>query len=111
MGKLYASLVLFLCYFTATGQVNFTQLPRNLQLYSRGAANRADVVVSGTVTTAGFSRIGTQVLHEGVLSQVVSQTVNPSVVGAPFSLTGTIGAERSEYTFRVFVFTGRILRF
>ncbi len=106
MIRLYTSLVLLLCYLTATAQVSFTQLPRDLQLYPRDAANRAEVVVSGTVTAAGHSRIGMQVLREGVLSQIVSQTLNPSLTSAPFSLTSTIRAERAEYSFRVFVYRG-----
>lgn len=106
MRRLYGSFVLFLYYFTATAQVSFTQLPRDLQLYPRGADNRADVVVGGTMTVTGYARIGMQVLREGVLSQVVSQTLNPSATGEPFRLTVLIRAERAEYSFRVFVYKG-----
>jgi hypothetical protein len=105
MKFLYFCLVLFLCYFTASAQVNFDQLPRDLQLYPRDAAGQADVVVSGTIVTAGYTKVGMQVLREGKLSKVVSQTFI-SGTNTPFKLTGSIKAERAEYQFRVFLYKG-----
>ncbi|QIP13018.1 T9SS type A sorting domain-containing protein [Spirosoma aureum] len=105
MKFLYPCLVLFLCYFTASAQVNFDQLPRDLQLYPRDAAGQADVVVSGTIVTAGYTKVGMQVLREGKLSKVVSQTFI-SGTNTPFKLTGSIKAERAEYQFRVFLYKG-----
>ncbi|QHV99818.1 sialate O-acetylesterase [Spirosoma endbachense] len=105
MKFLYPCLVLFLCYFTASAQVNFDQLPRDLQLYPRDAAGQADVVVSGTIVTAGYTKVGMQMLREGKLSKVVSQTFI-SGTNTPFKLTGSIKAERAEYQFRVFLYKG-----
>lgn len=105
MKLLYACLVLFLCYFTATAQVNFNQLPNDLQLYPRDAAGQASVVVSGTITAAGYSKIGVQVLREGKVASVVSQTLTASL-NAPFRLASTIKAERAQYQFRVFLYKG-----
>lgn len=104
MKRLYGSVVLFLYYFSAFGQVTFTQLPRDLQLYPRDAANQARVTVSGQTTTAGYTQVAMQMLREGVLATTVSQTLSPAETSAPFSLSAVIKAEPAEYSFRVFLY-------
>ncbi|WP_186737755.1 sialate O-acetylesterase [Spirosoma utsteinense] len=104
MVRLYGSLVLFLCYFTVVGQVVFNQLPRDLQLYPRNETNQANVPVSGTVTAAGWTKVGVQLLREGVVSQAFSQTIAPAVAKTVFQFQGLIKAEPAEYTVRVFLY-------
>ncbi|WP_338875724.1 sialate O-acetylesterase [Spirosoma sp. SC4-14] len=104
MKSLYTSLVLFLCYFSASAQVNFTQLPRDLQLYPRDANNQATVWVSGTVVGTGYTKIALQVLREGQVTSFTSQTLSPSVANTPFQFSSTIKAEKAQYDFNVFLY-------
>ncbi len=106
MKRLYGSLILFLYYFSVNGQVVFEQLPRDLQLYPRNASNQAEVFVSGKTSVAGYTKVGVQVLREGVLTRVVSQTLASELASAPFRLSAIIKAEPAEYAFRVFVYKG-----
>ncbi|WP_077919936.1 sialate O-acetylesterase [Spirosoma sp. 209] len=104
MKRLYCTLLLILYYFSVSGQVNYTELPRNLQLYPRDAQNQAKIVVSGTVTWSDFKRIGVKVLREGVVTDILSQ----ALVGEsdrPFSFSTTIKAERAEYGIEVYLYT------
>ncbi len=106
MKRVYGSLILFLCYFSATCQVVFEQLPRDLQLYPRDANSQATVIISGRMNTAGYAKIGMQVLRAGAVTKVVSQTLEPAVSSSAFSLSAIIKAEPAEYSFRVFVYKG-----
>lgn len=108
MKKFYPVFFLFLCYFSAPGQdlITFTQSPRDLQLYPRDANNQAEVVFSGTVNKVGYTKIGAYVLRESVLTRLVSQTLNATISSQSFSLQIPIKAERAEYTFQVFVYSG-----
>ena len=106
MKRLYGSLILFLYYFSVNGQVVFEQLPRELQLYPRNASNQAEVFVSGKTSVVGYTKIGMQMLREGVLTTVVSQTLVSELTSALFSLSAIIKAEPAEYSFRVFVYKG-----
>lgn len=106
MKRLYGSLILFLYYFSVNGQVVFEQLPRELQLYPRNDSSQATVVISGKTSVAGYTKIGVQMLREGVLTRVISQTLAPEITTSTFSLSAIIKAERAEYSFRVFVYTG-----
>ncbi|WP_425291085.1 sialate O-acetylesterase [Spirosoma linguale] len=94
-------------YFQAQGQLVFERLPRELQLYPRDANNQAEVVVSGKMDTPGYSKITMRMAREGVLTKVVSQSLEPSSSNAPFSLSTTIKAEPAEYSFQVYLFKGQ----
>ena len=104
MKRLYGTLILILYYFSVFSQVTFTQLPNELQLYPRDAANQAIIPISGSVTTAGWSKIGVQVLREGKLSQSFSQTITPAATNSTFQFKATIKAEAAEYSIRVFLY-------
>ncbi|MBD2704533.1 T9SS type A sorting domain-containing protein [Spirosoma sp. BT702] len=104
MKQLYASLILFLYYFSANAQLTFEQAPRNLQLYPRNEINQAEVVISGKITELGYTKIAVQVLREGVLTSMVSQTLAAAANDATFRLASIIKAEPAEYTFRVFLY-------
>ena len=106
MRILYAGVILFLLYFPVSGQVVFEQLPLDLQLYPRNASNQADVVISGKTSGAGYTKIGVQVLREGMLTKVLSQPLTPTVASSAFALTATIKAETAEYNFRIFLYKG-----
>ena len=106
MTRLYGIVILFLLYFSASAQVSFDQLPRDLQLYPRDANNQAQVTVSGQVTGVGYTKIGLQVLREGMLTKVISQSLSPTASPSAFTLVSTIKAEPAEYSFRVFLYTG-----
>ena len=106
MVRLYGSLILFLYYFSANGQVIFEQIPNELQLYPRDSTSRAEVVVSGKTRGAGYTKIGLQTFREGVLTTVVSQTINSEDTTFVFRLTAIIKAEPAEYSFRVFTYKG-----
>lgn len=104
MERLYRILLLIIGYSPTFGQVTFDQLPRNLQLYPRNAANQAEVPVGGQITTAGWTKIGMQVLREGKISQVISQTVDPAATNTAFQFKAQIKAEPAEYLVRVFLY-------
>ncbi|QMW05983.1 sialate O-acetylesterase [Spirosoma foliorum] len=106
MKRLYGAFILFLSYFGSFGQVVFDQLPRDLQLYPRDATNQAAISVSGSMsgTAVSYTKIGVQVLREGLLTKALSQTLSPS--STTFKLTTTIKAETAEYGFRVFAYKG-----
>ncbi|WP_080239444.1 sialate O-acetylesterase [Spirosoma rigui] len=104
MERLYATVILFLCYFTGFGQVTFDQLPRDLQLYPRNAANEANIPVSGRVNGSGWTKLGVQLLREGKLSKVFSQTISPAATNVPFQFQVGIKAEPAEYSIQVFLY-------
>ena len=104
MERLYSSFLLLLCYFPMFGQVIFDQLPRDLQLYPRNAANQAGVPISGRVTTAGWTKIGIQVLRAGKVNQLLSQTISPAATSTAFQFQPQIKAEPAEYLVRVFLY-------
>ena len=106
MARLYGSLILFLYYLSASGQVIFEQLPHDLQLYPRDADSQAEVIVSGKMNAPGYTKIGMQVRRQGILTQVVSQTLAPDVSNPAFSLSSRIKAEPADYSFRVFIYKG-----
>ncbi|MCX6215724.1 sialate O-acetylesterase [Spirosoma sp.] len=107
MNRLYIGVILFLYYFQAQGQLVFERLPRELQLYPRDANNQAEVIVSGKMDTPGYTKITMRMAREGVLTQVVSQSLEPSSSNAPFSLSTIIKAEPAEYSFQVYLFKGQ----
>lgn len=104
MKLIYTSLVLILFYFTASAQIKFTQLPRDLQLYPRDANNQAMVVVSGTVVVSGYKKIALHLLREGRLTKVTSQTLLPSATNTSFQFSSSIKAEKAQYEFKVFLY-------
>ncbi|GAB4045206.1 sialate O-acetylesterase [Spirosoma litoris] len=106
MKRLYGAFILFLSYFCSFGQVVFDQLPRDLQLYPRDSTNQAAISVSGSMsgTAVSYTKIGVQVLREGLLTKALSQTLSPS--STTFKLSTTIKAEAAEYGFRVFAYKG-----
>ncbi|GAB3994841.1 hypothetical protein GCM10028807_33450 [Spirosoma daeguense] len=106
MKQLYVGLILFLYYFPANAQLTFDQVPHDLQLYPRNANNQAEVVFSGRMTASGYTKIAVQLLREGAISNMVSQTLAPAVNNATFRLANTIKAEAAEYTFRVYLYKG-----
>ncbi len=106
MKRLYTSIILLLLYFPAIGQLVFGQLPRDLQLYPRDGNNQARVAIVGRTSATGYTKVSAQVLRAGKLTSVVSQSINPAVSSAPFSLSATIRAEPAEYTFRIFAYKG-----
>jgi hypothetical protein len=105
MKRLYIIIVLFLYYLSASGQITFDKLPRDLQLYPRDANSQAEVIISGRITT-GYDKVSMQVLREGKLSKIVSQTITATATDSPFTLSSVIKAEPAEYSFRVFLFKG-----
>lgn len=104
MNRLYIGVILFLYYFSASGQIIFQQLPRDLQLYPRDTNSRATVTISGTMAARGYTRIGVHVFREDSLTRSISQTLNPADSTAAFTLSTVIKAERAEYSFRVFIY-------
>ncbi len=105
MKHIYLAVLLFLVN-VSLAQVQFSQLPKNLQLYPRTSQNQANVPISGTVNGTGFRQIGVQLWREGKLSTVVSQTLSVAAVSQPFQLSTLIKAEPAEYRFRVFLYKG-----
>ncbi|RYF46793.1 MAG: hypothetical protein EOO39_49255, partial [Cytophagaceae bacterium] len=104
MNRLYIGVILFLYYFSASGQVNFQQLPRELQLYPRDTNNRAVVTISGTINARGYTKIGVRVFREDSLVNVISQTLVPTDSATAFVFSPVIKAEPAEYAFRVFIY-------
>jgi hypothetical protein len=105
MKHIYLAVLLFLVNISLA-QVDFRQLPKNLQLYPRTSQNQASVPISGTVNATGFRQISVQLWREGKLSTVVSQTLSASATSQPFQLSTLIKAEPAEYRFRVFLYKG-----
>lgn len=106
MHRLYGSIILFLLYLPVAGQVTFDQFPRDLQLYPRDASSQAEVIISGTVSTTGYTKVGAQMFREEALSRAVSQTVTATASNTTFRLAFTIKAEPAEYSFRFFLYKG-----
>ncbi|GAB3783541.1 hypothetical protein GCM10028818_41750 [Spirosoma horti] len=104
MNRLYIGVILFLYYFSASGQIIFQQLPRTLQLYPRDANNQATVTISGRMDSRGYTKIGVQVFREDSLTKVISQVLVPTDSSAAFTLSPVIKAEPAEYSFRVFIY-------
>lgn len=104
MNRLYIGVILFLYYFSASGQVNFQQLPRELQLYPRDTNNRAVVPISGTMNARGYTKIGVRVFREDSLVNVISQALVPTDSATAFAFSPVIKAEPAEYAFRVFIY-------
>ncbi|AUD03957.1 sialate O-acetylesterase [Spirosoma pollinicola] len=106
MKRLYLVVILFLYYFSVSGQIIFQQLPRDLQLYPRDATNQAVVTVSGKMNAKGYTKIGLQLFREDSLIKVNTQSLDPKDSSAVFNLASTIRAERADYSFKVFIYKG-----
>jgi chitodextrinase len=106
MKKLYALLLGVSWSVCALGQtsVSFSQLPATNQLYPRNGSNQASVPISGSVRSAGWSRIVLQVFRDATMTSETSQDLSYQDGSAAFSFSPTIRAERAEYRFRVLVF-------
>lgn len=83
--------------------VEFTQIPKDGQLYPRNLQNNADVMLAGEVRESGYDEIRVEVFRNGVLWNDVGQNLQYANGIAPFSLNTTIFAEFSDYRFVVYV--------
>jgi hypothetical protein len=99
------ALILFLVFFfpfMALAQVNFTSIPRKLQLYARnGQSDTGMVTISGTVYNAGanYSGMRVKVYRNNSLLKTLDQTLTFNGGAASFSIPYGIKAELAEYKF------------
>jgi hypothetical protein len=102
MKKLQILFVTFLFFTMVHAQVNFTAIPRKLQLYARnGQSDTGMVTISGTVNNAGsnYSGMRVKVYRNNSLLKTLDQTLTFSGGTASFSIPYGIKAELAEYKF------------
>jgi Leucine-rich repeat (LRR) protein len=102
MKKALILLVVFCFSSVALAQVNFTAIPRKLQLYSRNApSDTGKVIISGTVNSAGFNYSGmrVKVYRNNSLFTTLNQNLTFGGGSAPFSFAYAIKAELAQYKF------------
>lgn len=86
----------------------FSELPRPGQLFQRDANDRADVVVTGAVTSAGALAVTLEVARDGVAWWQQTKTLHYQPNGrAPFTFSVPLVAGRHDHDFAVSVDEGR----
>ncbi|MGW1521714.1 sialate O-acetylesterase, partial [Streptomyces sp. NPDC002287] len=87
------------------GTVQFTQAPRDHQLFPRDrSSGKAVVPITGSVTATGTTAVQLDVLRDGV--RVSSSSVPVDGAGSTFSFMPEIVASLNSYTFRLYSFSG-----
>ena len=95
---------LFFCQL-AWGQITYTHIPKNKQLYPRDlGSNTASVIIAGSVDATGLPGVDemeVKVLRDGASFTTVSQVLSYTGNVASFSLEVVITAELKNYTFEI----------
>ena len=102
MIKALILLITFFFFTVAQAQVNFTAIPRKLQLYARNApSDNGAVIISGTMRSAGadYSGMRVKIYRNNSLFTTLNQNLTFSGGSAPFSFAYAIKAELAEYKF------------
>jgi hypothetical protein len=87
--------------------ISLNHFPEPMQLYPRNlATSLANVLVDGSVTSAGATQVVVSVLRNGSSYTNVTQSLTYSNGIAPFSITASILAELASYNFAVYVTKG-----
>ena len=82
--------------------VNFTAIPQPMQVYPRSLSNnRAVVPISGEVVSPGQDEMVVRVYRDGLLTDMLTQTLTYDSGVATFSFSPEITAEMKNYTFEV----------
>ena len=105
----YFTKLFITCYLVFSGghifgQVKFTDIPEDKQLYARDVeTNKADVAVSGTVDNDGsdYTEMKLKIYRDNDLVETLTEELNFSGSTASFSFTAKITAELKNYTFEV----------
>lgn len=83
--------------------MNFSKIPQDLQLFPRNEKNLGTIPVSGTVKTAGFTKISVSTYRNNTFYGYQSSALSYQNGSAGFSLKQTIKAEKAEYDIRVYL--------
>ncbi|MFT3932620.1 MAG: hypothetical protein QM726_03310 [Chitinophagaceae bacterium] len=99
MKAIFFALAIFATTNSLFAQVNFTTAPRQLQLYPRNLlTNKAQVPISGTVTTADNKEIKVEMYRNNVLADTKTQALS-GTAGETFSFVDEIVSEMASYKF------------
>lgn len=92
-------------------QVNFTNFPKNKQLYKRSiTTNTAEVNVSGTINSInGYASLVLKTYKNNVLINTLEESLIYNSGVANFNFTAIINAELSNYTFKLLSDTNVLL--
>lgn len=94
-----------------TFDVQFTELPRNRQLYSRNLeTNLATVSIAGEERFGGYTGIVLRRYRNGHLQSQTSQPLTYTSGRAPFSFQSEIPAELAHYEFELLLDDGNTLK-
>ncbi len=85
------------------GNVVFSQLPQNYQLYPRNTQNKGIIPISGRVESTGWSYISIQVLRNNQFISYIKSPVNYVQGIGNFSASSSIVAEKAEYRFNIYI--------
>ena len=104
--------LIFLLFFPAAqtvyGQagITFSQLPADYQLFARDSTNQATVVIEGIATTGAADSLSVITWREDA---VWARSVSKLKASRPdtFRINIRIKAEKAQYAFRVYAYTGR----
>jgi hypothetical protein len=87
----------------AAARVAFREVPRDLQLFPRGAGDSAEIVFAGTITSPGCDSVKLEVDRDGELIGIRRAGLLYQGDTASFHLASAIHAELSEYTARFYL--------
>jgi hypothetical protein len=83
--------------------IAFSDAPRDLQLFARDPQGSAEVSFAGTVSAAGHDSVRLELFRDGALWSIDRAGLVYQAGTAPFSLSGRIHAELSEYAARFYL--------
>ncbi|WP_420153136.1 T9SS type A sorting domain-containing protein [Siphonobacter sp.] len=89
------------------GQVTFSKLPADNQLFPRNEQSEGTVAIAGTVTDASVTKISVQIFRGSNLYRYASQNLSFQNGRACFALNPTIKAETVEYQARIYIVKNR----
>ncbi|WP_141217464.1 hypothetical protein [Siphonobacter sp. BAB-5385] len=88
---------------TVLGQVTFSKLPADNQLFPRNEQSEGTVAIAGTVTDASVTKISVQIFRGSNLYRYASQNLSFQNGRAFFALNPTIKAETVQYQAKIYL--------
>ncbi|PMD98348.1 hypothetical protein BWI97_04090 [Siphonobacter sp. BAB-5405] len=92
---------------TVLGQVTFSKLPADNQLFPRNEQSEGTVAIAGTVTDASVTKISVQIFRGSNLYRYASQNLSFQNGRAFFALNPTIKAETVQYQAKIYLVKNR----
>ena len=107
-GLILLYMILYISTEILAQNVVFNEIPSNLQLFPRDSQDSSEVIISGHVNTLGYDTIFVEVYKNNQLSKLYKSFLQYQGSSAAFTLSSKIHAEKSEYSFRIYLDTGLI---